>query len=95
MVTFKKDVIRYAVPVAGILAVGALAIAITTKFFVEFNDLAWFLVLTGISFGLYSIADNIFLKSFNTKEELKKGNVAYAIVLLGFAIIIAACVSAA
>ncbi len=95
MTDIKKDVIKYAAPIVGILAVGALAISITSKFFVEFNDLAWFIVLTGISFGLYSVADNIFLKSFNTNDELRKGNVAYAIKLLGFAIIIAACVSAA
>jgi hypothetical protein len=95
MATIKKDVIKYAIPIVGILAVGALAISITSKFFVEFNDLAWFIVLTGISFGLYSVADNIFLKAFNTNDELRKGNVAYAIKLLGFAIIIAACVSAA
>ncbi len=90
-----KKTIKYAGVVASILAIAALALGVTHRFFIEFSGFAWFIAYTGISFGLYSIADNIFLRSFDTVEELKNGNVAYAIKLLGFAIIIAACVSAA
>jgi len=95
METVGKGVIKYGGVVAAILAVGAIMIGITHEFAIEFSSFAWFIAYAGISFGLYSVADNIFLKNFNTAVELKNGNVAYALVLLGFAVIIAACVGAA
>ncbi len=95
MTDIKKGVIKYGGVVASLLAVGALLLGVTHKFFIEFSGFAWFITYVGISFGLYSLVDNVFHRAFNDEEELKKGNVAYAIKMLGYAIIIAACVSAA
>ncbi len=52
--------------------------------------LKWLLAL-----GVFYLFDAFVLSSVDTVEELKKGNVAYAIFLLAVAVIAAACLSTA
>lgn len=86
-----EGTIKYAAAVLGILIVASALVAVTERFFSEFSSVAWFGIRVGLGFAAYSIADNIFLRDFNTTDELRKGNVAYAIKLFGFALIIGFC----
>ena len=88
------DTVRYAVVVIAILIVASALIAVTNRFFAEFSSIAWFVARVGMGFGMYAICDNIFLREFKTIDEIRNGNVAYAIVLFGFALIIGFCAGA-
>ena len=52
--------------------------------------LKWILAL-----GVFYLFDAFVLRSVDTVEELKKGNVAYAVFLLAVAVMAAACLSTA
>lgn len=90
-----KDAIKYGPVAASIIVVGILLLGITRTFFSTYDEFAWMIIKIGIGTVIFSYVDNVFLKGQNTKEQLSQGNVAHALYLVGFAIIIGAGIIAA
>lgn len=66
--------------------------------FTTFRELSGFAAALGkgvIGAAAFYATDAILLKEVDTITELKKGNIAYAIFILSYAIILAACISTA
>ena len=64
--------------------------------FTQFIELSGFAILFGkvaVGMAMAHGVDGLVLKGFNTFDELKAGNVAYAIVYFGLLVIIAASVA--
>ena len=61
---------------------------------IQFSGFAAALAKAAIGILFYAFYVFV-MKRINTVEELKKGNVAYAVFLLGFAVVIAACIATA
>lgn len=80
------------------ILLGALAFAAVWFTFphsgaVEYSGFAVGLVKLALGLGAYMVVDNIAFRQVDTiKEITEKGNVPYAIVHLGFAIVIAAAI---
>jgi len=66
-----------------------LYVFITYNFFIEFSDFSSRLFKAVIAILLFWIIDKYAVPEVDTMEELKKGNVAYAIFLLALSIIFA------
>lgn len=60
--------------------------------FVEMSSFVVTLLKAVIGIALYWWIDEYLLSHVNTLEELKKGNLAYALFLLGLAVIIASAI---
>ena len=72
--------------------IAVVLIFITFNWLIEFSSFS-----VGIAKGILGVAlvwifDEYGLKQIDTIEELKKGNIAYALFLLGFFIVIAAAI---
>lgn len=72
--------------------VAVILIFITFNWLIEFSSFS-----VGIAKGILGVAlvwifDEYGLKEIDTIKELKKGNIAYALFLLGFFIVIAAAI---
>jgi len=76
-----------------VLAVAAIIVTFT--FFEELSSIAAVFVFTTIGLGIIFLFDTVVLKSLDTIEEIKKGNLAYAIFFLGICVIIAAAIISA
>ncbi len=78
------------------ITIGIVAIIAFVGLFVlvpEFSGFASSLVKITIGAGLFFLFDQYVLKDLDTIEELKKGNVAYAIFMLGYAVLLAAAIA--
>ena len=73
----------------------ALAVGYTFTRAIQFSGFAAALAKAAIGIFLFYAFDVFVMKRIDTMEELKKGNVAYAVFLLGFAVVIAACIATA
>ena len=78
------------------IGIGIIAIIAFVGLFVlvpEFSGFAASLLKIVIGSGLFFGLDQYVLKEIDTVEELKKGNVAYAIFMLCFAILLASAIA--
>jgi len=64
-----------------------VATAITFNFAVEYSAFAAGLLKASLVVSLFVLFDKFVLKGINTIDELKKGNIAYAILLLAIALL--------
>jgi len=76
----------------------ALGIAITLfviswLFLPEFSSFAAGILKVSVAMTMFFLFDKYLMKEIDTIEELKKNNIAYAIFLLCFAILVAAAMS--
>lgn len=62
------------------------------NYFIEFSSFAVGLAKGVLGVYLFWIVDKYAIKEIDTIKELKKGNIAYAIFLLGIALIIASAI---
>ena len=76
-------------------AVAVVAVGYTFTWAIQFSAFAAALAKAAIGIFLFYAFDVFVMKRIDTVEELKKGNVAYAVFLLGFAVVIAACIATA
>jgi len=75
--------------------VAVVAVGYTFTRAIQFSGFAAALAKVAIGMVLFYAFDVFVMKQIDTVEELKKGNVAYAVFLLGFAVVIAACIATA
>lgn len=73
-----------------VIVLAALLIGLTFTYAVEFSGFAFGLFKLGIAIGLFWAFDKYGLPTIDTIEELKKGNIAYALFLVALAIMFAA-----
>jgi hypothetical protein len=78
-----------------LLVASILSVSYTFNYAVEFSAFAVAIAKVTIGATIFYLFDLLALKDIQTIEELKKGNIAFAIFFLGFAILIAACVATA
>ena len=67
---------------------GAIAVFVTYNWFTEFSGFAVIMLKAGIAFAILMFYDKIALGDIDTHDELKKGNIAYAILLFGLCFIL-------
>ena len=67
-------------------------IVISYNWFIEFSSFSVGLAKGVLGIFMFWIFDKYAVREIDTVEELKKGNVAYGLFTLGFAIIIAAAI---
>lgn len=72
--------------------VGVAILWVTFRYFIEFSAFGVLLTKAAIGLALAGIVDNFVLYYFKTVEEIKSGNVAFAIVYFGFMLVIAAAI---
>jgi hypothetical protein len=73
--------------------ISAFTIYLTFNFFINLSSFAVALTKAIISLILLWLFDRYGMKQINTIEELKKGNLAYAVFMLALAVIIAAAIA--
>jgi hypothetical protein len=73
--------------------VAAFTIYLTFNFFINLSSFAVALTKASISLILYWLFDRYGMKQIDTVEELKKGNIAYAVFMLALAVIIASAIA--
>ena len=73
--------------------IAAFTIYLTFNFFINLSSFAVALTKAVISLILLWLFDRYGMKQIDTVEELKKGNIAYAIFMLALAVIIAAAIA--
>ena len=78
--------------VAIITVIAAVSIFITFNWFIEFSSFSVGLAKAVLGIWLVWIFDKYAVKEIDTIEELKKGNIAYAIFFLGLCIVIASAI---
>ena len=83
---------NYKKTIISILFFSLLAVSITYLYAIEFSAFAFGLGKVTISLILFSIFDKFILTDIDTIYELRKGNIAYAIMLLSVAILIASAI---
>ena len=76
-----------------LLAVTAIAWTFTT--FLEFSGFAAAFGKAVLGITTFYLVDVVLLRDIDTLTELKKGNTAYAIFILAYALILAACIATA
>jgi len=74
--------------------VAGLLIWLTFTFFINLSSFAVSITKAIISLILFWLFDSYAMKQIDTVEELKKGNIAYALFMLSLAVIIAAAIAA-
>lgn len=67
-------------------------VMITLKFWIEISLFSIALLKAAIGILLFIILDKVGLKEIDTIDELKKGNIAYALFLLSLALLISASI---
>jgi len=75
--------------------VAVILVFLTFNWFFEFSAFAVSILKAIMGFTLVWLIDRFAIPEVNTMEELKKGNIAYAIFMLGISIVIAAAIIAA
>lgn len=70
-------------------------LALTHLLFFQFSTLAWAFTKAVLAISLFVAVDSTLLSDINTIEQLKKGNIAYALVILSYALLVGLCVSTA
>ncbi len=78
--------------VAIISIIAAVSIFITFNWFIEFSSFSVGLTKAVLGISLVWIFDKYAVKEIDTIEELKKGNIAYAIFFLGLCVVIASAI---
>jgi hypothetical protein len=73
--------------------IAAFTIYITFNFFINLSSFSVALTKAIISLILLWLFDRFGMKQIDTIEELKKGNIAYALFMLALAVIIAAAIA--
>lgn len=74
-------------------ALTALAVSWTFTTFLEFSGFAAGLAKAVMSIALFVSADRWLLTEIDTIHELKRGNTAYAIFLLAYALLVGLCMA--
>ena len=72
--------------------VAALTIYLTFTFFINLSSFAVAITKAIISLILFWLFDKYAMKEVDTIEQLKNGNIAYALFMLALAVIIAAAI---
>jgi len=67
-------------------------LVLSYNWFIEFSSFSVGIAKAIIGIFLFWIFDKYAVKELDTIEEIKKGNISYAIFLLAFAVIIAAAI---
>lgn len=90
--TFMSDALSHKGVAIALTLIGGALLWVTFNYFIEFS--AFGVLLTKAAFGLAlaGLVDNFVLYKFNTIEEIRKGNLAFAVVYAGFMLVIAAAV---
>jgi len=73
--------------------IAVLTIYLTFNFFINLSSFAVALTKAIISLILFWLFDKFGMKQIDSVEELKKGNIAYAVFMLALAVIIAAAIA--
>jgi len=76
-----------------LLSVGFLAVSIA--YFTEVSSFAVIATVSVLAISIFMLFDKYIMHEIDTITELKKGNVAYALFLLGICIVIAAAIISA
>lgn len=77
------------------IIVASVAIWWTFTTFVELSGFAAAFGKATLGAVMFYLTDMIVLREIDTITELKKGNIAYAIFILSYALILAACIATA
>lgn len=83
---------KFGIPAVITIVIAFITILVTYLYAVEFSAFAFGLGKVAISIVLFWLFDYFILHDVDTIEELKKGNVAYAIFLLALAILVAVAI---
>lgn len=83
---------KYPKTLISITIVALLSIIVTYLYAIEFSAFAFGLGKVTISIILFAMIDKFILVEINTIDEIKKGNIAYAITLLAVAVLIATAI---
>lgn len=83
---------KYNLTTIGIVIASLLAIILTYIYAIEFSAFAFALGKVSIAIVLFWLFDKVVLKDIETIDEIKKGNIAYGLLLLSFAILIASAI---
>ena len=78
--------------IAVVTAVTIFFIWLTYNYLIEFSSFAIGMAKAVLGFFLVWVLDKYGVKEIDTIEELKKGNIAYAIFVLGIWIVVAAAI---
>lgn len=79
--------------ISAVITIAAVHLTFTT--FIEFSGFAAGFAKAVIAIALFVFTDKFLITQINTIEELKKGNIAYAIFCLAYALLVGLCVSTA
>lgn len=80
---------------AGLIIVLLMAMSLTAasiEYFIEYSSFTVGLTKAVVGIIFCALIDDTVFNKIDTIEELKKGNIAYALVYLSIALIISACI---
>jgi len=89
----KKPAIRWSTTTIALAIVGVAAVWYTMTHFVELSGLAFGIIKVPIGLALVGLVDNIILGHMDTIEELRKGNIAYGLVLASLVLFVGLCIA--
>lgn len=87
--------LKYGVLVLFVALVGIAGFGLAIEFAIELSGLMYGFLKAGFVLGFLWAIDKFILKEFDTIQELKNGNVSYAIVFGAVAIAVALCIAGA
>jgi len=80
----------------GILTiVGVLALWYTMTNFIELSGLAFGLIKIPIGLAVVGLVDNLILGDLNTVDEIKAGNISYAVIYAALVLLVAVSIGVA
>lgn len=78
-----------------LLSLSTALVWLTFEYYPQFSYIGAAVLKVGISVLLFWIIDSYLIHEIDTIHEIKRGNVAYAIVILGYCIIVGLAISTA
>lgn len=78
-----------------LIAISIGSVWLTFEYFPQYSYFGAAVAKVGISITLFYLIDAYLLSEIETIEELKNGNIAYALVILAYAIIVGLALSTA
>jgi len=76
------------------IIISIVAVLGTFNYLINYSGFAAGVAKSIIGIGLFYLTDHYLLHEIDTLTEIKKGNIAYAILILSYAIIYSICIAA-